>query len=287
MGALLTVVGNLTLESCGSGAFSLGSAAVGGDVIVSTTGYTAVGGTTAAGATTIRNATLDARLTVHVPRGSFTAPVSFLLTRLDPASLLPEAGLAAGGGAATVNPIAVYQITFGVPTLDRDARLTFDVYLAGLDASTAAALLDAVTRGTQTLVTRGDTPGALYQSFAMCTGGQVPTVDGCVQVQLLDASEQPTADTPAIVRFVGVVGHFSTWGVALVTAAPTGVLAFDGLLPPYPAPPYGATPVFHRGRVIPLKFAWLDAAGARVDSADAAPAVTDLSAELRLARRIG
>ena len=95
-----------------------------------------------------------------------------------------------------------------------------------------------------------------------------------MQVQLLDANEQPTTGTPAIVRFVGVVGHFSTWGVALVTAASTDVFAFDGLLPPYPAPPYGATPAFNRGRVIPLKFAWLDATGARVDSADAAPAVT-------------
>jgi hypothetical protein len=148
------------------------------------------------------------------------------------------------------------------------------VYLAGLDVATASALLDAVTQGAATLVTRGDTPGALYQSFGMCTGGQVPTVDGCVQVQLLDANEQPTTGIPAIVRFVGVVGHFSTWGVALVTAASTEVLAFDGLLPPYPAPPYGATPAFNRGRVIPLKFAWLDPAGARVDSAGAAPAVT-------------
>jgi len=56
-------------------------------------------------------------------------------------------------------------------------------------------------------------------------------------------------------------------------AASTDVFAFDGLLPPYPAPPYGSTPAFNRGRVIPLKFAWLDAAGARVNSADAAPAV--------------
>lgn len=44
----------------------------------------------------------------------------------------------------------------------------------------------------------------------------MPTVDGCVLVETLDANGQPTTGTPAILRFSNVVGHFSTWAVAIV-----------------------------------------------------------------------
>ena len=81
IGALLTVAGNLTLESCGTGAFSLGSAAVGGDAAIDTGGYTAVDGTTATGATTISNATPDARLTVHLPARQLYGAGEFLCSR--------------------------------------------------------------------------------------------------------------------------------------------------------------------------------------------------------------
>ena len=111
-----------------------------------------------------------------------------------------------------------------------------------------------------------------YQAFPICTGGAVPTVNGCVLVELLDADGQPTTGTPAIVRFSNVVGHFSTWAVAIVTpSAPAYV--FNGLLPPYPAPPHTATPTFKRGSVVPLKFSWVDSAGILSDSAAADPAV--------------
>ena len=92
IGALLTVAGNLTLESCGSGAFSLGPAAVGGDANVNTIGYTTVGGSTAAGTTTISNATADARVTVHLPAGSFVTPVSFSAHAPRPADLAARSG---------------------------------------------------------------------------------------------------------------------------------------------------------------------------------------------------
>lgn len=273
LGPLTAIAGNLIIESCGSGLFSLGSAIVGGNTTLNASGYSAVDGMTAAGVTAISNATADARVTVHLPARSFATPTTFSLTRLDPQTLVPETG-STPDGSGTVDPIAAYQITFGVPALNANATLTFDVYLAGLDATTAGALLDALTSGDATLVTRGDAIGSEYQAFAVCGGAVTPTPGGCVQVQLLDANEQPTTSSPAIVRFTGVVGHFSTWGVALVTSATSEAFAFDGLLPPYPAPPYDETPTFQRGRVIPLKFAWTDAAGAHVDSASAAPSVS-------------
>jgi hypothetical protein len=169
----------------------------------------------------ISNATPEARVTVHLQASSFVTPVSFSLTRLDPATLLPEAGVAAGGGAATIDPVAAYQITFGEPTLNRDAMLTFDVFPSGLDVTTAAALLEAVTSGVATLVTKGDAPDANYQAFPICPGSEEPAADGCVRVELLDANGQPPTDPPAILRFSNIVGHFSVWGVALVTSPPT------------------------------------------------------------------
>jgi len=38
-----------------------------------------------------------------------------------------------------------------------------------------------------------------------------PTIDGCVRIETLDADGNPTTNTPAIIRFNVVVGHFSTW----------------------------------------------------------------------------
>ena len=273
LGALTTVAGDLTIQSCGTGVFSIGSVAVDGDTSLDTTGYSTVNGTTAAGATTVSNATADARITVHLPSGSFTAPTTFALTRVDPQTLVPETGTTPEG-AATIDPIAAYAITFGVPVLNADATLTFDVFLAGLDGATAAALLEALASGEATLVTRGDAAGSEYQAFALCGDAEPPSAGGCVQVQLLDASGQPTTEAPAIVRFTGVAGHFSTWGVAVVTPVTSASFTFAGLLAPYPAPPYDETPTFVRGRVIPLKFAWTGGAGGFVDSAAAAPSVS-------------
>src|SRR5438132_11042365 len=57
----------------------------------------------------------------------------------------------------------------------------------------------------------------VYQSFALCGASQAPRANGYVSVQRLDALGQPTSGAaPADVQFTGVVGHFSTWGVALV-----------------------------------------------------------------------
>ena len=218
LGSLATVVGDLTVESCGTGTFTPGPAAADGNMTLTTSGYTLVTGTTAAGTTTVSNATTDALMTVQLPAGSFVAPVSFSIARLDPVTLAPELGLAAGGGTASIDPVAAYQFTFGVPTLNEDATLSFDIYVAGLDTATANDLLAALATGTATLATRGDVEGSAYQAFPLCGDGGAPGADGCVLVQLLDAAGQPTTDTPAIVRFSNVVGHFSTWAVAIVTA---------------------------------------------------------------------
>jgi hypothetical protein len=246
--------------------------AAGGNTVIATTGYDSVAGNTATGTTTVGNATADARVTVQLQAGSFLTPTSFLLRRIDPATLPPAPGLG-GGGAAIVDPIAAYEITFGVPALNRDATLTFDVFLGGLHATTANALLAAVTEGTATLVTRSDVAGSAFQAFPVCAPTEAPSRDGCIAVQLLDAAGEPAEGVPAIVRFVGIVGHFSTWGVALVTGTPAPAFEFNGLLEPYPAPPLASTPTFRRGSVVPLKFGWTDAAGVPVDSGAAAAAV--------------
>ncbi|HTG94433.1 MAG TPA: PxKF domain-containing protein, partial [Pyrinomonadaceae bacterium] len=272
LGALATITGNLTVESCGTGMFTLGSVAAAGNATLNTTGYTAVNGTTANGRTTISNGTGEAAMTVNLPAFSFTTPVTYLLTHLDPASLAPEPGLDANNAPATIDPVAAYRITFGIPTLNRDATLSFDVSLAGLDADTANAMLAALANGNATLATRGDAAVSQYQAFPICSTGQQPTAGGCVLVELLDANGQPTTGTPAIVRFSNVVGHFSTWAVAIVSPQSNPTNSFNGLLSPYPATPQ-TTPTFKRGSVVPLKFNWINTAGVIVDSAAANPSV--------------
>jgi uncharacterized repeat protein (TIGR01451 family) len=156
-------------------------------------------------------------MTVQIPAGAFISPVSFSFTRLNPAALSPEEGLSALGALASVDPVAAYQITFGVPVLNSPAALTFDVLVAGLDPATRTAFLAALDAGTATLATRSGAAGSRYQAFPICAPGAVPADGGCVAVQRLDANGQPTSGVPAIVRFSNVVGHFSIWAVVIVT----------------------------------------------------------------------
>lgn len=217
MGTLNSVTGNLTVQSCGTGAFTPGSAAPGGNTTLATTGYTTVSGTTARGSTTVGNRTAEATMIAQIPTGAFSTPVSFSLTRINPTALPPEGGLSATGAPASIDPVAAYQITFGVPVLNSPASLTFDVFVAGLDAATRTAFLAAVDAGLATLATKGGAAGSTYQAFPVCTGGAQPLVGGCVSVQKLDANGQPTTGVPDSVRFSNVVGHFSTRAVAIVT----------------------------------------------------------------------
>lgn len=219
MSAGTDVAGNLTIETTGTGTFPMGDGTVAGELTLDATGYTDISGATPVGALDLTAANLDAVMHLQIQAATFTTPVGFSLTRLDPVAFVPEDGLDAGAAPATIDPIAAYQFTFAVPTLNRDASLTFDIEVAQLDAATQTALLDALAAGTATMVTKGDAAGSVFQAFPICVGAQAPTVDGCVKIEAFDALGQPTSGTPAIVRFSNVVGHFSTWAVAIVTQA--------------------------------------------------------------------
>jgi hypothetical protein len=148
--------------------------------------------------------------------------VAFTITRggNDPA----ETGTGATGAPAEVDPLAAYAFSFAVPTLNADARLSFTIDLAALDASTRAALLAAIDSGSATIVTKADDPGSVYGAFARCTGTQTPEGNGCVAVTLLaaDGSVAAPGSEPAFARFDGIAGHFSTYAAALVSAKPGG-----------------------------------------------------------------
>ena len=217
LAALAEVGGDLTLDTTGSGNLDLTGTNVSGDLDLETAGYGGVSGNTAGGETSVSNATAEAVMSVTLPSGAFTTPVVFSITHQDPATLAPAGGTLSNGTPGIIDPVAAYQFTFGIPTLNQNASLTFDILLGGLDASTRTVLLQALANGQATLATQGDAPGSTYQAFPICTAGQTPTVAGCVLVETLGANGQPTAGTPAILRFSNVVGHFSTWAVAIVT----------------------------------------------------------------------
>lgn len=265
LGNLAGVDGNVTIESHGSGTFTT-EACVGGISIIDLAGYASVSAETAMGGTTL---TLDdgSSMTLDLPPGAFPGCAAFSVART---AAVVETGADPSGQTVTIDPILTYEFVFAVTSLGIPAELTFDIDLSTLEPTRQAEVLEALASGRITLVTKGDDTGGIYQSFAVCGAGDLPAVDGCVSVQTLDANGNPTTGTPAVIRFTGVVGHFSTWGVAIVTSAPT----FNGLLQPYPAPPHAATPMFKRGSVVPLKFNWVDPSGAAVDSATAAPSVT-------------
>jgi hypothetical protein len=172
------------------------------------------------GSTTVTTVTGDARMTAVIASGSFVAPVTFAVTRLEPLTLLPEIGLTSAGTETMLDPIVAYEIAFEVPVLNRDATLTFDVYLAGLDAVTREAVLAALAIGEATIATRSEA-GSPFRTFAICAAPEGPSIGGCVQIAMLDANGQATENAPAIARFSNVVGHFSTWAVVVSSAADT------------------------------------------------------------------
>lgn len=219
MSAGVDVGGSLTIETTGTGSFSMGDGTVTGDATLDATGYTDMSGTTPGGSLDLTARNLEAVMHLQIQAATFATPVSFSVNRVDPVALVPESGLDANGSPATIDPIAAYQFTFAVPTLNRQAALSFDIVVAQLDASTQTALLGALAAGTATLVTKGDAAGSAFQAFPVCGGAETPTIGGCVRIETFDALGQPTSGTPSIVRFSNVVGHFSTWAVAIVTQA--------------------------------------------------------------------
>ena len=224
---LETVSGDLILETTGAGDLDLSSAAVGGDMTIDASGNLEIIGGTPAGDLTITNSHPEATMTAQIPSGALAAAVPFAITHIDPASLPPAAGSGPGGEAATVDPVAAWRFDFTVPTLNEDASLTFEVHLDGLDPTARQDLLTALESGAVTLATKGDAPGGTYRAFPLCAGGAAPSADGCVTVTRLGST----------VRFSGVVGHFSTWAVAIAEPSRPNPFTPPNALAPAGSPP--------------------------------------------------
>jgi hypothetical protein len=153
---------------------------------------------------------------VFLPKEAFAGPVGFTLSRTS--GTPPEAGTAADGSAALVDPILGFRFAFDIPTLNKDASLTFVVDLSQLDAAGRADLLNAIGAGIGTIAVKGDAADAQFQAFPQCTGSQTPAANGCVAVTLLNPSGVPAGpnENPAFARFEGAAGHFSTYAVVRV-----------------------------------------------------------------------
>lgn len=79
------VAGNVTLDGLGAGELDL--PATSGDVTIDTSGYDTINGASAGGFTSISNADGQAVMQVVLPDGTFETPVTFTITRLDPATV--------------------------------------------------------------------------------------------------------------------------------------------------------------------------------------------------------
>jgi hypothetical protein len=216
-----SVGGDVTIEDNGTAVVSVGESTTVGGSLTLETGGDAVTATTGGGATDVTILGGTAAMHVVLPAGSFDQPVTFTISRTSDTP--PEAGTAADGSPAQIDPVLGYRFAFGVPTLDADAHLTFTVDLAQLDAAGRANLLNAIGAGTDTDAVKGDDPAAVFHAFAQCSDAQTPAADGCVAVRLLKADGTPASsdDTPAFARFNGVAGHFSSYVVARVLALDT------------------------------------------------------------------
>jgi uncharacterized repeat protein (TIGR01451 family) len=214
--------GTVTITDNGASDVKVDTPRVEGDVTIEA-GGSLVEARTGDGTTRVTMTDPPVTMTVVLPTGSFTSGVDFSIQSLGAEA--PGGGLDAGGDPVTVGPLAAYQFAFDIPALNLDATLTFDIDVTALDAANAAAFLDALASGNATIGVRGDAPGSSFQTFAICLASELPSAGGCVGVERFDAAGTPLApgdaSVPARVRFSGVVGHFSTYALVLVTPPDT------------------------------------------------------------------
>ncbi len=229
-----TVAGDLTIETTGS-TVNYSTTTAGGNVDVTGVGTTTLSANTGGLDTSVTLLNTEATMQAYLPTGSTTAQVGFSVTHQSPSTLPAETGVSFTGTTVNVDPVSAYSFNFAIPTLNADATLIFDIDVAALDPASRSDLLTALSSGAATLAVKGDAVGSQYQTFAVCSGSAAPTAGGCVSVLALDAAGNPTTSTPAKVRFTGVVGHFSTWAVVVVSAIappPPSGLTIDGISAP-------------------------------------------------------
>ena len=208
----------MTVATDGQETLDVSGTTVAGNESLSAHEAASVSGGTGGGTTTVTLANGPATMTTRLPAGAFTSRVLFTVSTVP--GLTSSEGLDPASLPVTVSPLAAYQFAFEIPTLNEDATLTFDIRVDALDAASQTAFLDALASNFATLATRGDAPGSVFQTFAVCAG-QAPTAGGCVAVVRLDANGVVIPDgdptVPTTVRFTGVTGHFSTFAVVIAT----------------------------------------------------------------------
>ena len=214
-----SIGGNLNVSLTGGASADASGAQTAGNVTVTTSGSSTFVAATGGGTTAVAMANGPATLHATLPTNTFTTNVSFSVQAVAPTNNVAAAGTAPDGTLTSVTPVAQYQFSFAIPTLNQNATLTFDITLAALDPTSRAAFLAALTSGAATVAVLGDAPGSLWQTFPICGTGQPPSPGGCVTLVKLDANGLPLPDgslqEPAVVRFTGLAGHFSRWGVVL------------------------------------------------------------------------
>jgi PKD domain/RTX calcium-binding nonapeptide repeat (4 copies) len=182
-----------------------------------------VSAVTANGDTRVNLFSAAAQMTADLAHGTFADPVKFTVSTLAPTTLPPEPGEDSGGAAATIDPLAAYRFAFAIPTLGQNAELTFEINVAALSSADRNTFLTALASGQATVAVKNDTPGSLFQAFALAAPGQPPTANS-VTLTRLGADHKPlppgSTATPTFVRFEGITGHFSTF--AVVTVSPSG-----------------------------------------------------------------
>ena len=179
--------GNVVFDGNGHAAVAIVTPSIRGNLIVGAGGVS-VSGTTADGTSTVTLANSPATMTVLLPTGAFSRGVRFSVQSLGAEAA--SVGIGSDGDPIVASPLSAYQFAFEIPTLDLDATLTFDINVGALDAAGQAEFLDALGAGRATLGVRGDAPGSVFQAFAVCSTGGVPTTGGCVSVIKLDALGQ-------------------------------------------------------------------------------------------------
>ena len=198
-------------------------------VSVTTSGGSTFTAYTGGSTTTVVVSNGAATLNAFLPINTFTTNVTFSVQAVAGTNAAAVAGTAPDGSLTGVTPVVQYQFALAIPTLSRDATLTFDI---ALEPTNRAAFLAALNSGTATVAVQGDAPGSLWQTFPICGASESPDTGGCVSLLLFDGAGVPlppgSTNAPAVARFTGLAAHFSKWGVVLAQPVRVGTALLGG-----------------------------------------------------------
>ncbi|MCW5768407.1 MAG: hypothetical protein KIT19_06965 [Phycisphaeraceae bacterium] len=232
--ALISVGGDLTVDTVGQPVLDFANAIVGGNTLLSGIGTGSIAARTAAGTTDILLGGLFSTHAIALPVGALLDPTPLTAHALEGEELDPAEGLDAQGQPATIDPLAGVRYIFGDATFTQPALVQITLDVEQLDEPLRTDALAAMAAGRLTMAVKGDGAGDVHRARTICPEGSGPETDGCIGIVLYDGEGMvipwSSEDAPAFIQATALVTQFSGWTLSIVGSSCPADVNGDGEL---------------------------------------------------------